>query len=175
MQAFVSDRSDSNGVPSNPRSPVAPPLAQDAGAARLERGRGDGASYRAMVNDVRLADLLAGLSLISDHELGLPPDDAVRSCLVGTGLARTLESPRPRGRGCVLRLAAPARRLHGIRARDLPRMGRRSSGEPGGAENELRPTERARHGVPADASPRRRRLGASAGRRTVPHAGGQGS
>jgi HD-GYP domain-containing protein (c-di-GMP phosphodiesterase class II) len=44
-----------------------------------------------MVNDgVRLADLLAGLSLISDHELGLPPDDAVRSCLVSTALARTL-------------------------------------------------------------------------------------
>jgi len=43
------------------------------------------------VNDgVRLADLLAGLSLISDHELGLPPDDAVRSCLVGTALARKL-------------------------------------------------------------------------------------
>ena len=45
-----------------------------------------------MVNDgVRLADLLAGLSLISDHELGLPPDDAVRSCLVGTALARKLD------------------------------------------------------------------------------------
>jgi HD-GYP domain-containing protein (c-di-GMP phosphodiesterase class II) len=43
------------------------------------------------VNDgVRLADLLAGLSLISDHGLGLPPDDAVRSCLVATALARKL-------------------------------------------------------------------------------------
>jgi HD-GYP domain-containing protein (c-di-GMP phosphodiesterase class II) len=39
---------------------------------------------------VRLADLLAGLSLISDHGLGLPPDDAVRSCLVATALARKL-------------------------------------------------------------------------------------
>jgi HD-GYP domain-containing protein (c-di-GMP phosphodiesterase class II) len=39
---------------------------------------------------VRLADLLAGLSLISDHGLGLPPDDAVRSCLVATALARRL-------------------------------------------------------------------------------------
>jgi HD-GYP domain-containing protein (c-di-GMP phosphodiesterase class II) len=40
---------------------------------------------------VRLADLLAGLSLISDHGLGLPPDDAVRSCLVATALARKLD------------------------------------------------------------------------------------
>jgi hypothetical protein len=35
--------------------------------------------------------LLAGLSLISDHELGLPPDDAVRSCVVATALARKLD------------------------------------------------------------------------------------
>jgi HD-GYP domain-containing protein (c-di-GMP phosphodiesterase class II) len=42
---------------------------------------------------VRLADLLAGLSLISDHGLGLPPDDAVRSCLVATALARQLGLP----------------------------------------------------------------------------------
>jgi hypothetical protein len=42
---------------------------------------------------VRLADLLAGLSLISDHGLGLPPDDAVRSCLVATALARKLDLP----------------------------------------------------------------------------------
>jgi hypothetical protein len=39
---------------------------------------------------VRLADVLAGLSRISDHGLGLPPDDAVRSCLVATALARKL-------------------------------------------------------------------------------------
>jgi HD-GYP domain-containing protein (c-di-GMP phosphodiesterase class II) len=42
---------------------------------------------------VRLADLLAGLSLISDHELGLRPDDAVRSCVVATALARKLDLP----------------------------------------------------------------------------------
>ena len=39
---------------------------------------------------MRLADLLAGLSLVQDHGLGLPPDDAVRSCLVATALARKL-------------------------------------------------------------------------------------
>jgi HD-GYP domain-containing protein (c-di-GMP phosphodiesterase class II) len=56
----------------------------------LDEPRG-GASYREVVNGgVRLADLLAGLSLISDHELGLPPDDAVRSCLVASALARKL-------------------------------------------------------------------------------------
>jgi HD-GYP domain-containing protein (c-di-GMP phosphodiesterase class II) len=44
-----------------------------------------------MKDGVRLADVLAGLSLISDHGLGLPPDDAVRSCLVATALARKLD------------------------------------------------------------------------------------
>ena len=41
--------------------------------------------------DVRLVDLLAGLSLVSDLGLGLPPEDAVRSCLVGTALAREID------------------------------------------------------------------------------------
>jgi HD-GYP domain-containing protein (c-di-GMP phosphodiesterase class II) len=40
---------------------------------------------------VRLADLLAGLSLISDMGLGLPPENAMRSCLVGTALARRID------------------------------------------------------------------------------------
>lgn len=43
-----------------------------------------------MDEGVRLADVLVGLSLISDHGLGLPPDDAVRSCVVATALARKL-------------------------------------------------------------------------------------
>ena len=43
-----------------------------------------------MNDDVRLADLLAGLSLISDMGLGLPPENAMRSCLVGTALARAI-------------------------------------------------------------------------------------
>jgi hypothetical protein len=45
---------------------------------------------------VRLADLLAGLSLVSDLGLGLPPEDAMRSCLVGTALARKPDRPAPR-------------------------------------------------------------------------------
>ena len=44
-----------------------------------------------MHDGVRLADLLAGLSLVSDLGLGLPPEDAVRSCLVGTALARAVD------------------------------------------------------------------------------------
>jgi HD-GYP domain-containing protein (c-di-GMP phosphodiesterase class II) len=42
-------------------------------------------------DDVRLADLLAALSLISDMGLGLPPENAMRSCLVGTALARAID------------------------------------------------------------------------------------
>jgi HD-GYP domain-containing protein (c-di-GMP phosphodiesterase class II) len=42
-------------------------------------------------DDVRLADLLAGLSLISDLGLGLPPENAMRSCLIGTALARKID------------------------------------------------------------------------------------
>ncbi|MGH2735773.1 MAG: HD domain-containing phosphohydrolase [Actinomycetota bacterium] len=43
-----------------------------------------------MKGDVRLVDLLAGLSLVSDLGLGLPPENAMRSCLVGTALARKI-------------------------------------------------------------------------------------
>jgi HD-GYP domain-containing protein (c-di-GMP phosphodiesterase class II) len=39
---------------------------------------------------VRLVDILASLSLVSDLGLGLPPDDAMRSCLVGAALARQM-------------------------------------------------------------------------------------
>jgi HD-GYP domain-containing protein (c-di-GMP phosphodiesterase class II) len=39
---------------------------------------------------VRLADLLAGLSVASDLGFGLPPETAMRSCLLATGLARKL-------------------------------------------------------------------------------------
>lgn len=37
---------------------------------------------------VRLADLLAGLSIAIDLGFGLPPESAIRRCLVGTRLAR---------------------------------------------------------------------------------------
>jgi HD-like signal output (HDOD) protein len=39
---------------------------------------------------VRLAELLAALSAVSDAARGRPVDDATRSCLVATGLARRL-------------------------------------------------------------------------------------
>ena len=42
---------------------------------------------------VRLADLLGGLSIACDLGFGLPPEEAMRSCLIATGLARRLELP----------------------------------------------------------------------------------
>jgi HD-GYP domain-containing protein (c-di-GMP phosphodiesterase class II) len=39
---------------------------------------------------LRLADLLGGLSVASDLGFGLPPETAMRSCLIATGIARTL-------------------------------------------------------------------------------------
>jgi HD-GYP domain-containing protein (c-di-GMP phosphodiesterase class II) len=39
---------------------------------------------------IRLADLLAGLSVACDLGFGLPPEEAMRSCLVATALARKM-------------------------------------------------------------------------------------
>jgi HD-GYP domain-containing protein (c-di-GMP phosphodiesterase class II) len=40
---------------------------------------------------LRLADLLAGLSVACDLGFGLPPEEAMRSCLVATALARKMD------------------------------------------------------------------------------------
>jgi HD-GYP domain-containing protein (c-di-GMP phosphodiesterase class II) len=40
---------------------------------------------------LRLADLLGGLSIAADLGFALPPEEAMRSCLIATGLARQLE------------------------------------------------------------------------------------
>jgi HD-GYP domain-containing protein (c-di-GMP phosphodiesterase class II) len=40
---------------------------------------------------IRLADVLGGLSVVSDMGYGLPPETAMRACLVGTGLARAMD------------------------------------------------------------------------------------
>jgi HD-GYP domain-containing protein (c-di-GMP phosphodiesterase class II) len=42
---------------------------------------------------LRLADLLGGLSIVADLGFGLPPETAMRSCLIGTALARELGVP----------------------------------------------------------------------------------
>ena len=42
---------------------------------------------------LRLADLIAGLSIACDLGFGLPPEEAMRSCLIATGLARNLGLP----------------------------------------------------------------------------------
>jgi response regulator RpfG family c-di-GMP phosphodiesterase len=44
-----------------------------------------------VVATLRLADLLAGLSMVADLGFGLPPGTAVRACLVATALARKLD------------------------------------------------------------------------------------
>lgn len=42
---------------------------------------------------LRLADLLAALSVATDLGMGQSPEKAIRSCLVGTGLARAMDLP----------------------------------------------------------------------------------
>jgi hypothetical protein len=39
---------------------------------------------------LRLADLLAGLSVTASVGFGLPPEHAMRSCLMGTALGRAM-------------------------------------------------------------------------------------
>ncbi len=48
-----------------------------------------------MAADLRLADLLGGLSIACDLGFGLPPEEAMRSCLIATELARRLGLPEP--------------------------------------------------------------------------------
>ena len=43
-----------------------------------------------MAARLRLADLLGGLSIVADLGFGLPPETAMRACLIGTALARKL-------------------------------------------------------------------------------------
>ncbi len=44
-----------------------------------------------MSDRLRLADLLGGLSIAADLGFALPPEEAMRSCLIATGLAQQLE------------------------------------------------------------------------------------
>src|SRR4029453_11452452 len=43
-----------------------------------------------MGQQLRLADMLGGLSIAADRGFGLPREEAMRSCLIGTALARRL-------------------------------------------------------------------------------------
>ncbi len=43
------------------------------------------------LTSLRLVDLLAGLSLVTDLGMGFPAEESMRSCLVATGLARQLD------------------------------------------------------------------------------------
>src|SRR5918996_80414 len=42
---------------------------------------------------LRLADLLAALSVTTDLGMGQPPEKAIRTCLLATGLARAMDLP----------------------------------------------------------------------------------
>jgi HD-GYP domain-containing protein (c-di-GMP phosphodiesterase class II) len=46
-----------------------------------------------MSDQLRLADLLSGLSIVADLGYGLPTETALRSCLIGTALARRMDLP----------------------------------------------------------------------------------
>ena len=48
---------------------------------------------RTMSERLRLADLLSGLSIVSDLAYGLPIETALRSCLIGTAVARRMALP----------------------------------------------------------------------------------
>ena len=52
--------------------------------------------------DLRLSDLLAALSVATDLGMGQPPEKALRSCLLATGLARALASRTRRCRDVYL-------------------------------------------------------------------------
>jgi HD-GYP domain-containing protein (c-di-GMP phosphodiesterase class II) len=48
-----------------------------------------------MGHSLRLADVLGGLSIVADMGFGLPSEEAMRSCLIGTALARELGAAEP--------------------------------------------------------------------------------
>ena len=56
----------------------------------LRRPKGD-----RVRDDLRLADLLAALSVATDLGMGQEPEKAVRTCLVATELARAMDLPEP--------------------------------------------------------------------------------
>jgi hypothetical protein len=57
-------------------------------------GRVLGCETLRMGAGVRLADLLDGLSIACDLGFGSPPEEAMRSSLIATALARRLERPK---------------------------------------------------------------------------------
>ena len=46
-----------------------------------------------MTSDLRLAELLAPLSMVTDLGMGNPPEEAMRACIVGTSCARSMGLP----------------------------------------------------------------------------------
>jgi hypothetical protein len=60
---------------------------------------------------MRLADLLGGLSIVADLGFGLPPETAMRSCLIGTALARELDVAEKGSRRHLLHVPPAPRRM----------------------------------------------------------------
>ena len=48
-------------------------------------------SGRGIAAELRLADLIVALSQVTDLGMGQPPEDAIRSCLMATALARRMD------------------------------------------------------------------------------------
>src|SRR5918993_642916 len=48
-------------------------------------------SGRHLTDELRLADLISALSQVTDLGMGQPPEDAIRSCLLATALARRMD------------------------------------------------------------------------------------
>jgi HD-GYP domain-containing protein (c-di-GMP phosphodiesterase class II) len=62
------------------------------GGAALPLGEARAAeSGEHAIAELRLADLIAALSQVTDLGMGQPPEDAIRSCLVATALARRMD------------------------------------------------------------------------------------
>src|SRR3712207_3062377 len=98
---FLSAASDRHGrlsaasVGSERRSHIGRSAHLSRGGLRRSRrrrlgARGAYATFHRVPTRLRLADLLAGLSVAAGLGFGLPPDHAMRSCLIGTALAREM-------------------------------------------------------------------------------------
>ncbi|WP_282695433.1 ArsR family transcriptional regulator [Streptomyces sp. CC208A] len=89
-----------------------------------------------MRDRLRLTELLAALSVATDLGTGQPPEKAVRSCLLATGLARALDLPDRQVRdvylasllrhlGCTATAAVEARQVRGGTEQYYQRTARR--------------------------------------------------
>src|SRR5207237_1092167 len=79
-----------SGLPALRVAPI--PVATGAKARPLELS----AAYGSAMERLRLAELLAGLSLLADAGMGSEPGEAARAALVAMELAATVDANEPR-------------------------------------------------------------------------------